>query len=119
MVDDDIIFENIIASILSDKYDILLAESGEDALKVLLKNKPDLILLDIIMPGMDGWETFHTIRGITLLHDVPIAFITSKNDGAEIEHAKQVGAVGYFLKPVNQVDIIDGVERILSGHVLI
>src|SRR5215510_13302927 len=88
LVDDDIIFGSFLVSILSEEYEILLAKSGNESLRILAKYVPDLILLDIVMPEMDGWETFHKIKGVTLLNDIPIAFITVISGEEGLEQAK-------------------------------
>ena len=119
VIDDDVVFNSITEIMLSDEYDILIAQSGKEALTLLIKQKPDLILLDIMMPEMDGWETFGKIKGITLLNDVPIAFLTSVSKEEGLEHAKRVGAVGYFTKPIRIEEIIEGIEKILAGEILI
>jgi CheY-like chemotaxis protein len=61
LVDDDKAFHDIVTFFLSEKYDIITSISGYEALHLILQNKIDLVLLDIIMPEMDGWETFHRI----------------------------------------------------------
>ena len=113
LVDDDIMFQAIAISMLSDKYDVVISKSGKDALILLVKNKPDLILLDIVMPEMDGWETFHKIRGISLLRQVPIAFITSLSETEGMDEAKRLGASDYFTKPIDGMDFLNRVEKIL------
>ena len=119
LVDDDVMFEEVIVHLLSDKYEIILSNSGEEALNKIIKCKPDLILLDIILPGMDGWQVFHTIKGITLINNIPIAFLTSLSEEEGLEHAKQIGAAGYFRKPIEKDDLLTGIEKILSGEKLI
>ena len=119
LVDDDVMFEDIIVNFLSDEYEIMLSHSGEEALNKIIKHKPDLILLDVILPEMDGWEIFHKIKGITLINNVPIAFLTSLSEEEGLEHAKQIGAAGYFLKPIEKEELVKGIEKILSGEKLI
>ena len=115
LVDDDIMFQNVVASMLKDKYIVFTSESGKDALVTLIKNKPDLILLDVVMPYMDGWEIFHHIRGISVLQHVPIAFLTSLSEAEDLERAKDLGARDYFIKPVNKSDFLDRIGKILMG----
>ena len=115
LVDDDNFFQNFATGMMSEKYNVVAAKSGKEALVLLFKNKPDLILLDIIMPEMDGWETFHKIRGISLLDQVPIAFLTSMKDEKGLEHAKELGASDYFTKPLDRQDFMSRIEKILSG----
>ena len=119
IIDDDLFFLAIAETMLSDEYDTLVAQSGQAALIIMVKQKPDLILLDIIMPEMDGWETFRIIKGITLLHEVPIAFLTSVSEEEGLEYAKSVGAVGYFSKPIKKEEIKIGIDKILKGEKLI
>ena len=118
LIDDDIMFQAIVISLLSDEYSILPSQSGIDALEILANHVPDLILLDIILPGIDGWEIFHRIKGIAILHDVPIVFISTMSKEEGLEHAKQVGAMGYIVKPINKVDITNAIEKVLAGEKL-
>ena len=114
LVDDDAIFHEIADAILSDEYNLLTAKSGQDALAKLLKYKPDLILLDVVMPEMDGWETYHKIRGISILNHVPVAFITSIDESEGLEQAKRLGASDYFTKPIDAMDFLRRIEKILN-----
>ena len=114
VVDDEIISQDITATILSDKYNVLTSKSGKDALKQLVTYKPDLILLDVIMPEMDGWETFHKIRGISLLNQVPIAFLTMLSETDGLEQAKSLGASDYFTKPLDAADFLYRVDKIIE-----
>jgi CheY-like chemotaxis protein len=72
---------------------------------------PNLVLLDLVMPGMDGWDTFERIRGISQVHNVPIAFCSASEDLKDIAHAKAVGAVDYIKKPCN--DLLVRVQNLL------
>ena len=115
LIDDDDIALTIAVSMLSDDYDVTTVKSGKDALFLLLHDyKPDFILLDILMPEMDGWETFHKIRGISLLRHVPIAFLTSVNDTDGMKYAQEIGAVDFIIKPYEQNALLARVQKILS-----
>ena len=99
VVDDDEILLSIAEDMLKARYKIVIATSGNAAIDILLKGSvPDLILLDIIMPDMDGWDTYKKLRGISLLKDVPVAFITSLDDKADEKAAEDLGAAGYIVK---------------------
>ena len=111
LIDDDEIHLEIAKNILKSKYEIITAKSGKNALEVLIKGTtPNLILLDILMPNMDGWETFNRIRGISLLKDVPIVFLTSLNEKAEKERAREMGASDFITKPFQTDDMLKRIE---------
>jgi methyl-accepting chemotaxis protein len=117
MVDDDAIHLEMVKSILQDEYDISTAKSGKEALGLFYQGLvPQLILLDLIMPGMDGWDTYGRIRAISNLHDTPIAFFTASNDPKDIKHARETGAVDYIKKPFEANDLIQRVGKILRGR---
>ena len=114
LIDDDTIFQDIVVSIMSDKYNVVTSKSGKEALMLLAKNIPDLILLDIIMPEMDGWETFHQVRGISTLYQVPIAFVTTISEEEGLKEAKRIGAIDYITKPIDGEDFLNRIDKILS-----
>ena len=115
LVDDDEIHLTMLESILKDKYEVIAAKSGKDALEYMLSGVvPNLILLDILMPNLDGWETFNRLRAISFLQDVPIVFLTSVSESAEVEHAQEIGAADYITKPYNRDDLLVRIEKILN-----
>ena len=114
LVDDDEFYLSKVESILINKYEAITAKSGKDAMEYLLKGVvPDLILLDILMPDLDGWETFIRIRAISSLQDVPVVFVSSVIDLAEVKHAKEIGAADYITTPYTVDDLLNRIERIL------
>ena len=116
LVDDDVLYLEITEAMLQEKYEVITAGSGKDAVLLLVKGfTPDLILLDIMMPKMDGWETFKTIRGLTLLNDIPIAFLTSLTSTDDISQAQDIGAVDFIMKPFERNTLIDRIEKIFAG----
>src|SRR5690349_21002229 len=104
VVDDD--ERNLLAirTVLEDVADIVMARSGEEALRHLLKSEFAVILLDVFMPGMDGYETARIIRSREQTKRVPIIFLSAVNK--ELEHlirGYSMGAVDYVFKPVEPV----------------
>ena len=104
LVDDDEIHLAITESELKDEYEVVMVKSGEEALEFLGKNHiiPDLILLDILMPTMDGWETFDKINDTATLKSTPIMFYTSLDEESAKEKAYELGAFDYITKPCEQ-----------------
>jgi len=115
VIDDNDTSLVIAEKILACEYDIFTAKSGVEALKSLATGHvPDIILLDVVMPDMDGWDTFNKIRGISLLHNVPIALVTSLIDETDIEHARNIGAADFITKPYSKNEIMERVKNILT-----
>ncbi len=93
---------DVIAGILKDTYKILAATSGEKALKIAASSPmPDLILLDIMMPEMDGMEVCRQLKNNPLTMDIPVIFLTAKTDAETALEGFSLGAVDYITKPVN------------------
>ncbi|MDR2716562.1 MAG: methyl-accepting chemotaxis protein [Treponema sp.] len=115
MVDDDAIHLEMVESVLRDEYDVSTVKSGNEALGLFYQGLvPQLILLDLIMPEMDGWDAYNRIKAISNLHDTPIAIFTASNDPKDIKHAQEMGAVDYIKKPYDKDDLINRVGKILK-----
>ncbi len=100
IVDDDKTNLNLIATILKDNYDIKIASNGKIALDILDKFHIDLILLDINMPEIDGYEVASRIKHIEKLKHIPYMFLTGKADEESIVKGFEYGAVDYLTKPI-------------------
>jgi len=117
LVDDDEIHLDVTGNMLKGEYETITAKSGKEALGYLLKGVvPDLILLDIIMPNMDGWETYNRIRGISLLRDVPIAFLTSLNGRDEVQQAHEMGAADFIPKSCKREEFLARIDAIITNY---
>jgi len=115
IVDDDGIHLEMVKAVLSNNYDISCAKSGKEALGLFYQGLvPQLILLDLIMPDMDGWHTYSRIKAISGLYDTPIAFFTSSNDPKDRQHAREMGAVDYIKKPYDKDDLLRRIEKIIK-----
>jgi len=115
IVDDDSIHLEMVETILKGEYEVTMSKSGKDALSLFYQGFiPQLILLDLIMPEMDGWNTYTRIKTISGLHDTPIAFFTASSDPKDIKHAQEMGAVDYIKKPYDKDDLLDRVGKIIK-----
>ena len=117
LVDDSEIYLEIAKAILQEKYEVVTAKSGKEGLNYLAKGLvPRLILLDIMMPEMDGWEVFNLIKGISLLRDVPIAFLTTLDGQTDKNHASRLGASAFITKPFKEEDLMASVDAVIEKH---
>src|SRR6267378_1115237 len=104
-----------LSSILKERgYNINIATNGRQGLEVLERIRPDLILLDIMMPEMDGFETCQRIKASTAWREIPIVFLTAKTDTADIVRAFELGAVDYVPKPFNAHELLARVNTHLT-----
>ena len=117
MVDDDAIHLEMASTLLANEYDVSTAKSGKDALGLFYQGLvPKLILLDLVMPGMDGWSTYKRIKAISGLHNTPIAFFTASDDPKDKQQAREMGAVDYIKKPYDGEDLLRRVGKILKNE---
>ena len=92
----------LMMDLLKDTYKVRLANSGERALKMLAGSPPpDLILLDIMMPGMDGYEVCQRLKSNPVTRDIPVVFLTAKAEVEDEKRGLEIGAVDYLTKPVS------------------
>jgi methyl-accepting chemotaxis protein len=115
VVDDDVIHLEMVKTVLQDEYDVSTAKSGKEAMGLFYQGLvPQLILLDLIMPDMDGWHTYNRIKAIGGLYDTPIAFFTASNDPEDIKHAHEMGAVDFIKKPYEKDDLLNRIGKIVK-----
>lgn len=101
IIDDTIDHIKLLISQLDDLYDVYFAKSGKQALELLPVTEPDLILLDIIMPEMDGFEVCQTIKAHETWKEIPIIFISAKGEDEDETMGLELGAIDYITKPFN------------------
>jgi len=112
--DDYIVARTIERSLEDDEFDITLASRGEKGLFLALKEVPDLIILDIIMPDMDGYQVCHKIRSNNVLKDIPILFLTAKIKLEDKIKGFKEGADDYLTKPFDIDELILRIRAILK-----
>jgi putative two-component system response regulator len=92
---------DVLKGILADQYSIRAATNGELAIKIAQKQRPNLILLDVMMPGMDGYEVCRRLKADLTTADIPVVFVTAKTETEDEQTGFDAGAVDYITKPVN------------------
>ncbi|MCG8571832.1 MAG: response regulator [Spirochaetes bacterium] len=119
VVDDN--FENLqmIGRILSENnYEVAVAKNGRQALDNVEKKEPDLVLLDVTMPDMDGFEVCRRIKDDIATRHIPIIFITSRNETEDIVKGFEAGAIDYVTKPFNTVELLVRIKTHIEMKIL-
>ncbi|GAB4265511.1 MAG: response regulator transcription factor [Candidatus Promineifilaceae bacterium] len=111
IVDDDRIQVEVIRTLLeTEGFDVCSAINGKEALYHLQTNKIDLILSDIAMPEMNGYQLFEEVSAHALWHDIPFIFLTARDMNSDIRFGKSLGVDDYLLKPISAADLLATVE---------
>ena len=101
--------------LLDEGYEnILMASSGEEALSIIKEKKPDLVLLDIMMPGMDGYEVCSRLQKSEETSEIPVIMLTAKTSEHDLRHGFEVGAFDYIEKPFNEIELVARVQSALK-----
>ena len=96
------------------KCQIMVASDGTEGLALLQQHKPDVVLLDLMMPGIDGFEVCQRAKADEATRHIPIIFLTAQPQPAAVARAMSLGAAGYLVKPFDPIKIIDQVNEALS-----
>jgi len=114
VIDDDEPIRTMTKGMLGDNYDVTTVNSGKDALQLFFKGyAPDLVLLDLNMPEMDGWETYNRIKAISNIHKVPIAIFSSSDDPKDTAQAQKMGAADFIKKPPKKTELLERVGKLM------
>jgi len=95
-------------------YETVVAQSGEEALEAISKEKPDLVLLDIMLPGIDGFEVCEIVKLKPEWKHIKIIFLTAKGRDVDIAKGMVLGADEYIAKPFSNQQIVESVQRLLE-----
>ena len=115
VVDDEPYLAEMIANRLeANRYSVATALSGRDALDQVAKGKPDLILLDILMPDMDGYQILRRLKEDPKTQSLPVIMLTVKKWSDDIKKAMESGAADYIVKPFNPSDVLKKIEGVLK-----
>ena len=119
IVDDTVENLQVLSSVLEQEgFQINVAQNGSEALEVAEKAHPDLILLDIIMPELDGFEVCKRLKADDVLCEIPVIFLTAKVETDDIVKGFEMGAVDYVTKPFQATELLVRVRTHLSIHLL-
>ena len=115
VVDDNPDIITIVKTILEGKgYNVLSASSGKELLSLLNNQKPDLIILDIMMPEMDGLEVLGRLKGVTETASIPVILLTAKVQYEDVLGGYKLGADYYITKPFTSTQLVNGINLLLG-----
>lgn len=98
-------------------YQVVGATNGPEGLKVVAQEKPDVVLLDLMMPGMDGWEVYHQMQANEAMKTIPVIIITAKAQNIDKVLALHIAKVDdYLTKPFTPQELIDSIEKVLARN---
>ncbi|MEJ2046917.1 MAG: response regulator [Dehalococcoidia bacterium] len=113
IVDDEPNIRLLVGNLLGEDYDVLEASNGVEALYIARRQSPDLILMDIMMPNMDGYSACYAIKNDDLTSKIPVVMVTAVGQELNRMFAQQMGADGYITKPFQAKDLLDTIGRLL------
>ncbi len=115
IVDDELHIVKIIAYKLRGAgYDVTSAGDGMEALQAVQADRPDLILLDIMMPRMDGYQALETLKGDPATRDIPVFMLTVKNKEADLQRGWRLGCDDYITKPFSPGKLLERIDQTLK-----
>jgi chemosensory pili system protein ChpA (sensor histidine kinase/response regulator) len=115
VVDDSITMRRVATKLLTRyQFDVVTAKDGVDALAQLEESSPDVMLLDIEMPRMDGFELASHMHNETRFKDIPIIMITSRTGSKHRDHALQLGVNKYMGKPYQESELIENIQELVG-----
>lgn len=116
VVDDDEFQHKLVGKLLESKdFDLVYAASGIDALSMIPGMLPDIILMDVVMPDMDGIETMRNMKAVPQLARIPVVMITGKSEGKVVSDCLKAGAVDFVVKPFDRAVLIAKIDRALGA----
>jgi DNA-binding response OmpR family regulator len=115
VVDDEVVTTELAKAFLERHgYTVLIAHDGEKAIELALSEKPDLILLDVILPKIDGFEVCKSLKNNERMDGIPILLFTAKGLSRDVEKGKEAGADEYIIKPFSGRALIATIEKHLN-----
>ncbi len=117
VVDDSEVDRRFVERVLSRRYQVFTADSGRSGIASALQNKPDLILLDYLMPDMKGPEVCHALKSEPSTENIPVIFLTGLDDAGAMVDGFEQGAENYLTKPIGQKDLLRQVAQRLRPPV--
>ncbi len=115
LIEDEKNIQTVYASLLNKKgYDVITADDGIDGLDKAQEEKPDLIILDLILPKLDGKLVLEGLKEDDITRDIPVLIISAKSDEDSIEKSLKAGAAEYLVKPIERNEFLRAVKKLIS-----
>lgn len=96
-------------------FEVYIARDGSEALEILKQNVPDIVLLDVMMPNVDGYQTLRNIKQNKALNHTKVVFLTAKNKASDVEKGLKLGADKYLTKPFSTKKIVSEINELLAS----
>lgn len=116
IVDDELTIRDLIEFTLEPEFSVIKATSGEEALEKIKEEKPDILILDIMMPKLDGYEVCHRLKSDKATKEIPIIILTAKHQTPDIRRAVELKADEYITKPFEPDLLRKRIRTIFSGE---
>ena len=97
-------------------YDVVSAPDGEEALEAVVNERPDVVVCDVMMPGVDGLTVLRSLRANPQFSKIPFVVVSAKAQRSDVKAALDMGADKYITKPFDPQDLLDAVENLLNGR---
>ena len=115
IVDDEPNVRRLLHSILGKTFEVFEAEDGRQAIEMVNSQKPDVVLMDMMMPKMDGLTACHMIKNDPATKSIPVIMVTAIGFELNIKLSQQMGASGYVTKPFSSEDLLDKIAQVLAA----
>ena len=117
LIDDhQTVFRLLEAIVRIKGHKLLYAESGQEGIVMARNEQPDMILLDVMMPDIDGFKVCQYLKENESTKEIPVMFLTARGADGDLETGRRVGADGFMTKPFQTIDVLNQIERILAGN---
>lgn len=114
--DDPTILRLLQVNLEMEGHDVLTAENGQSALAVIRAERPEVVLLDVMMPEMDGFQVCEAVRADPDIAGTPIVFVSARAQQSDLDRGYASGADGYITKPFDPLELIETIERLAAGR---
>jgi two-component system alkaline phosphatase synthesis response regulator PhoP len=114
VADDELYIRLLVKDVLEPEFTVLEASNGEDAVNIAYNEQPDLVLMDILMPKLDGYTACYAIKNNELTKDIPVVMLTGVGHELNRQLSKEMGATAYITKPFNPEELLDKARQYSS-----
>jgi DNA-binding response OmpR family regulator len=116
-VDDDHVIRGLLeVNLEMEGHEVITASDGQDALNKIKLDRPDLILLDVMMPNVNGWQVAEAMKAEEATSAIPIIFLTARAMESDVRKGTDLGVEAYVTKPFDPIDLMELVNRLLAGR---